>query len=185
MAETTNLHEPVRLAHKARELRQQAADLEQLAKALGEQARIIEENELPDAMDEIGVASLTLEDGTVLRIKSVVAGSIPSKYKEQALAWLVAQGHGELIKTDITLTVPRKDREKVPELLQQLQPLGYTLEVGEGVHAQTLAAWVREYLDTDAERTKAGLPALPVLPLDLLGIFIGRKAEFKAPKGVK
>jgi hypothetical protein len=174
--------EPVRLAQRARELRAQMEALELQAKALGEQARQLEESEIPDAMDEAGITSLTLDDGTVLSVKPVVAASIPAKYRPDALRWLTDHGHAGLIKTEVSITVPRKDRGLVPALLEQLRPLGYSVEATEGVHAQTLAAWVREYLEQDAERTQSGQEALPNLPMEWLGVFIGRRATFKAPK---
>lgn len=183
VAERAPIPALVRLAERAQRLTAESEALEKRAKEVAAEARAIEENEIPDFMDELGLSEFALEDGTKVQLKDIVSAGIPKDSRAEAYEWLREHGHGGLIKTTITVFIPREEQEKVAELIEALEPFGLSPEVGEDVHGQTLGAWVREWLDKDAARDDEAEdePRTP-LPMELLGVYMARRAIFKLPK---
>jgi len=147
------------------------AQLEERLKAAKETMKFLLEVDLPDSMAEIGLESFTLDTGQKVEVKPIVAGSIPKKNLEEALAWLTKNGHAGLIKTSIELSFDRDDRAKALKVLAALKEQGLEPSIDESVHAQTLGAWARELIKQGKSEKE--------LPLDLLGLYVGRRATVK------
>lgn len=140
------------------------------AKEKGAELRAIEEVELPDLMDACGMKKFTLTTGDVVEIKSIVAGSIPKSRLEEALQWLRDNGHSGLIKRKIEVALERGKDALGDKVIAQLKKLGVTVKTSDSVHAQTLGAWAREMI-AEGE----------TIPLDTLGIYVGRRATVSNP----
>jgi hypothetical protein len=100
-----------------------------------------------------------------------VSGSLPSKdaqRKAAAIEWLEQNEGGDLIKTDVSLSFSREQRDEAIKIAKRLEKSGFAPNVNSGVHAQTLCAWARE-------RLRQGEP----VDGDVLGLYIGRKTKFK------
>lgn len=125
---------------------------------------------LPDAMAQLGLIKFSLDDGTEIRVDEFVGGGIPKdpEGKDKAIEWLVDNGAGGIIKTGVSLTFGRDEYEKALKLTEDLKRQGLPVEMGTGVHPQTLHAFVRE-------RMRRGEP----VDQATLGVFVGRVAKFK------
>jgi hypothetical protein len=133
-----------------------------------EQLRTIQEVELPNAMDACGLSSFTLDSGQQILIKQICAGSIPKTKEAEAFAWLRENGHAGIIKRKIEVSL-EKGKDAVGEkVVAALKKLGVEVRQSETVHSQTLGAWARELIEEGKN-----------LPLDLLGLYVGRRATVK------
>ena len=82
-------------------------EMEQLAeqlKAKATAARKLSQEIIPARMSELGLESLTLSDGSSIKIKQLVHASIPVKYREEAFDWLREHGPGDIIKNQVSAT---------------------------------------------------------------------------------
>ena len=90
--------------------------------------------ELPEAMENAGFEKMTIADVGTVYIRADLFASIPAAVKEEARAWLVDNGHGDLISTTINGSTFRawckeqiKLGEQLPDNLFKIVP--YTMAV--------------------------------------------------------
>lgn len=145
--------------------------LESELQAAKEAHRETERETLPDLMTELALTEIKLDDGTVVTIKAEVDCGISAERKPTAYAWLVENGFGGLIKTEVAVPFGRGDHEAAVKLLEHLLDTGLAAELSEGVHAATLKAFIKEQM---AE----GHP----IPMDLFGVFPYNVAKVTLPK---
>lgn len=141
-----------------------------------ENARRIREESLPSAMDELGLTSLKLEDGSTITVSPEVYCSITEEKRFDAHAWLEANDFGGLIKTEVLLPFGRdeEERKSLAEMITWLNENEITFSKKESVHAGTLKAWLKEQLrDGDPKK----------VPLQLFGARPVTVAKVKLPKG--
>jgi hypothetical protein len=134
-----------------------------------EQLRVIQEVDLVNAMDACGMSSFTLDSGQQVVVKQICAGSIPKANEAEALAWLRANKFDGIIKSKIEVSVERGKSKLGAQAVAALKKMGLEVKQSEGVHPQTLGAWAREIIEE----------AKIKLPLELLGIYVGRRATVK------
>jgi len=159
---------------KQRDVMKQLADAENTVEMLKGQLRRIVEQDLPEVMDQAGMTSFTLEDGSKLTVKAFYSASIPEDRKEEAFDWLKENDFDGMIKADVKVSFGKGEFEIAQSFLQFIRGFNETViqpEYKENVHWQTLRAFVKEQVE-------GGKP----LPLDMFGVFVGRKAELKLPK---
>lgn len=65
----------------------------------------LESQILPDMLDEFGLESLTLKDGTKLTVKPFVAAHISKEHEPEAFQWLQDHGYGDIIKERTVINV--------------------------------------------------------------------------------
>ena len=123
-----------------------------------ERARVLREETIPSAMQELGLEELKLDTGEKLTVKQDVYASIPTAQKDAAFQWLEDNGFGGLIKVEVTADYRKGEAEVAMALYKELQERGLQVEFGQSVHAQTLKAFLREQLAAGAN-----------VPLDLFG----------------
>lgn len=153
------------------ELEDKLARYEVWAKETKALHKAIAEIELPDAMEACGLSEFKLATGQTVVVKPIVAGSIPASDPLPALTWLRDHGHGGLIKRNIAVALERGKDKLGDKVIAQLKKLGVDVTTKDTVHPQTLGAWAREML-ADPDKAKG-------LPLDVLGIYVGRRATVK------
>lgn len=162
-------------------------EMESRLKVMKAERQQVQENDLPLALDEAGVSSFTLSDGSKIEVKPVVQGTIPSlgtinraKPADQlalrtrrlfALKWLEEHNHGGLIKTEVVAEFGKGELEEAQAAYNALTSMGCAATIEENVNPQTYSAWARELIE------QGEMP-----PFDELGIFVGRKATVKLPK---
>jgi hypothetical protein len=130
----------------------------------------IAENKLPQLMDEIGSADFTTKDGVRILVKEDIKASISDERREEALKWLEEHNFGDLVKREFKIVFGRDEEEWAKEFQASLSESERSLnyEVKRGVHASTLAAFIREQL-------KEGID----IPLSTFGVFRQRKTTIK------
>lgn len=159
---------------KQRKIIKEIADLENSLTLKKEALRRVMEQDLPEAMDEVSMTTFTLEDGTKITVKPFYAASIPEERKDEAFAWLKEHDFDGMIKADVKVSFGKGEFEIAQSFVNFIRGFNEKAidpEYKENVHWQTLRAWVKEQIE-------GGKP----LPLDMFGVFVGRKAELKLPK---
>lgn len=155
-----------RLAVKLNELQAQKALLQLKMDELSQEIERTENDLLPAAMDEIGMAEFKLVDGSKIVVQPITRASIPKGREDAAFAWLRGNNAGSLIKREISLSLGKGLDQKANEVVHFLREQGFDPKDKEAVAWNTLTAWVKEQLSSGAN-----------LPKDLLGIWVGRKAK--------
>ncbi len=152
------------IVQKQINLETQVAAQEQVLKELKRELLDIQTQELPQAMDAVGLATVTLNTGEKVDIKPFVSASISKANKEEAYTWLRDHGHGDLIKV-ITKVDTGRDEQAAAKAQKALVKAGLAPSTEESVHSGTLKVWVREQVE-------AGEP----IPLELFGAYFGQKS---------
>ena len=160
-----------RLATEAGNLERQISDAEQLLKDKKQALHKITDEQLPEALEEMGLQKFTLTDGAEISVKPLYAASIPRDRKDEAFQWLRDHEFGDLVKNNVTVTFGRGEDAIAKEFVGLCGSQGFTPSQLEKVEPMTLKAWLRE-------RVEAGDP----IPLDLFGAFISQRATIKRSK---
>lgn len=110
---------------------------------------------MPEMMDDIGVAKIALAaEGNLPAVEAKTqpfyAASIPTGWpaeqRQDAFDYLDSTGHGDLIKTEVTLAFPREQRARALEFVKLAKKFG-SPDMKENVHHMTLTAWLREQVE--------------------------------------
>ena len=160
-----------RLAQEAALLEQEIAQYEQFVKEKKQALYKITDEQLPEALEEMGLQKFTLTDGAEISVKPIYAASIPKERKEEAFQWLRDHDFGDLVKNNVTVSFGRGEDEVALDFVDFCDAEGYAPNQMEKVEPMTLKAWLRE-------RVEAGDP----VPLDLFGAFISQRATIKRSK---
>lgn len=166
-----------RLVTLAHELQTKDAEVvkanEALALVKGE-ADKLRNTTIPNLMQRLKMESFRLEDGSEIGIKKDIKCSLSEERKPEGLKWIREHGHGGIIKTEVVLSFGKGEEVKAKEAEKLLREKGFTPDVGEGVHAQTLKSFVKE-------RMEAG----DSIPLATFGVFEFKEAKITLPKKKK
>lgn len=145
-------------------------EMEDEVKALKKRLRKVSEEDLPGAMLVAGVSEIKLSDGAVVSIKKDLFPTIPKPKTLLAYSWLRNNGHGSIIKNNVTIQFGMGEDEKATTLLTQLTDGGYNPVQKESVHAGTLKSFVKEQVAD---------PETQDLPEDLFTVFEVSKSVIK------
>jgi hypothetical protein len=86
--------------------------------------------------------------------------------RNQALEWLRSNGHGDIIKSIISVMVPRGRERDAHQVLDAVSKAHLTAQTNDQVHPSTLKSFVREQLKNGAN-----------IPFDVFGIVVGKFAK--------
>ena len=171
----TDLNDVARLAAEAVELESAIAEAERVLKELSAKHRTLTQEDLPRRMAELGLAEMKMAGGGSVKVEEKVYASLPKDpvQREIGLGWLNSNGHGAIIKQEVTVAFRQEDSERVGALARSLseQFPNATVEAKKNVHAQTLAAFVREQRRLHVD-----------LPYGALGAYVVTQATVKMPK---
>lgn len=126
----------------------------------------IAEVQLVELMEEMGLEDFTTSSGLKAKLKTSIFASIPVAKQVEALKWLDDNGHAGLIKTQVVAKFTRGEAERARSVAEDLVAQGIIAAAKEGVHPQTLGAWVREQLEGGEN-----------IPLDLFGVHRRRSVK--------
>lgn len=147
------------LCANLRDAEREAEGLEAKRKAKEAEARRLAEEDIPALMQELGVQKIKLDSGEEIKVELEVYAQISRENKPAAFQWLEENGHGGMIKTEVTVAFGRDELEQAKAVAQSIaEQTGKDAAIDRSVHASTLKAWLRE-------RIKAGA----VIPLELFG----------------
>ena len=126
------------------------------------------ERKVPELMQEAGVNTLVLTDGSKVEVKHFYAAKIPESRTQEAFSWLRDKGYGDLIKNQITASFNRGQDNLASELIKVCNEHGFRYVQKEKVEPMTLKAFAKEQVEKGKE-----------LPFDLFGVYIANKAKLK------
>lgn len=132
--------------------------------------RRLEEEDIPGLMSELGVESITLETGERIKIALEIYASITEAMKERAFKWLEDNGHGGLIKTEVSVRFGRDAVAQATALTERLVAEGLEPDVVRAVAPQTLKAFLKERIEANSE-----------VPMEVFGARPVKVAKIKQP----
>lgn len=151
------------------DLRTQLMHAEATVTTLKDRIRQIEEEHLPQMMEEAGVEFLGLPDGSRIEVQNFVQARIANQ--SEAFNWLRETGNDSIIKNQVICAFGRGEEARAQEVLDNLRAQEVQVTQKSTVHPQTLKSFVREALSNpDLQQS---------LPREAFGVFEGRKVVFK------
>jgi hypothetical protein len=99
------------------------------------------------------------------------SAKIPEDKEIEAFAWLHDQGHGDIVKTQITVALGMGERDLAEQVEHAIADAGADYSSKLSVHPATLKSFVK----SEVESGRA-------LPLELFGAFIGEVVKLKKGK---
>lgn len=138
-----------RITNTVRELRDAREDVtrwEDGLKVAQQRVRVLEEGTLPDLMREAGQDRLTTSDGYDVELGEVLRASIPPVNLAEAVDWLVRNGAASIVKREFKALFGKNEDEKAKAALKVMLEAGIPVQDKQSVHAQTLAATIRQML---------------------------------------
>lgn len=162
----SDLQRAVQLAELLLKLRDNVARLETELEAAKKDMRRVEQEDLPDLMQELGLETFKLKSGETIEVKPEVDCGITEERRAKAHDWLTTNGFGGLIKTEVVAKFGRDEREAAVACAEQIGG-----EMIERVHPSTLKSFVKEQM-------AAGKP----VPFDLFGVHPYNKVKITAAK---
>jgi hypothetical protein len=164
------------IRNKAVELRDlylKKVDIENSLKEANSQITNIERHELVDLFNDAGILSVTVEadgnhPGFVAERGTVYTAKIPDEKRQDAFQWMEGNGHGDLVKSVITIIFGMQEHEQRLAVMELLSKHGIEFSATESIHHQTLKAFV-----------KREIQAGRVIPADLLGSYVFDEVKIK------
>lgn len=141
----TSLRRVTELAQLFILARDRVAKLEADLETAKEDARLIEQEDLPELLREVGLLEVVLEDGSKVELKDDLSCGISEERRAVAHQWLRDKGLDGVIKTYVAVEYGRGELEQAEALARQI-----TIEeerpaiVEERVHPMTLKALLKE-----------------------------------------
>lgn len=110
----------------------------------------INEIELPELMQAVGMSEFRLTNGMKLKINKVLSCKLDKNRVDEADEWLAQNGHEGLIKHRFEIPLPRTVTPlAIATLRATLEELGYGFVVNKNIHPQTLNKWAREMTENN------------------------------------
>ena len=163
------LSEISQLAHKQVEAQRTYDALVIETKKAKQELWGIQERDLPEAMLAAGMTAFTIDSGESITVKEDLMASISQKNKPAAVAWLIGNGHGSLVKEDVVVPFEKGDTEAVHILSKLLEANGVSnYNVIEAVHTGSVKSLIKELLAEGKD-----------VPLELFGGHFVKKAIVK------
>ena len=159
------------IAREVNEKEKKISNLEQELKDRKKELLKLTDEELPNILNELGISSFKLEDGSTTSVKQTYGASIKVENRPAAYQWLRENGYDDIIKNQVTCVFGRGEDEKANSFKETAENEGYFPEQKTEVHPQTLRAFVKERVENGDD-----------FPMDLLGVYIGQRAIIRRGK---
>lgn len=179
------------IAEKAKEmidLQDEIAMLETKLKEKKADLERMERSELPDLMGSM--ANFQLQNGWGIEIQDITKAALPTMSaieqaakKDEARAMEMEQRREDgfqflrdneaesLIKNTLDVEFSKGQDNMVGEMIAKAEEMGLPTKRKTEVHNSTLSKWVKDRMEKGLE-----------VPMDLFGVYCGRKAVLKKPK---
>ena len=139
-----------------------------LLKEQQEEARRLSEEVIPTLMQQAGVSSITLDDGTSVQVSPYYYAKIQEANKDEAFRWLRENNHGDLIKNNLSVSFGKGEDADAVKLKESLEKQGLVVDQKQDVHWQTLRGFVKEQI----EKNKT-------IPSETFGLYIANRTKIK------
>ena len=150
------------------EKEQEVANIEERLKKVKKDALFISEETIPNLMQEAGVTSLNLSDGTSVTVAPFYGARISSDRKEEAFQWLRANKFADLIRNNVGVSFTAGDDAKAQQVLELLKKEGHRPVQKQEVNAMQLKKWAREQIEEGV-----------AVPVDLFSIYVADRTKLK------
>ena len=165
---TDGLSEVSKLALELKQAQEKLWLAEELVKDWKRKVRELSEEQLPEAMAELNMSHISLADGSSITVDKYYSASIPKDKQGEAFDWLVDNGHGDLIKNQVSVSFVRGEEDKAQQFAEELSDNNFAVNTRKWVEPMTLKGWCKG-------QTEKGVN----IPSDLFGLYIGNKAKIK------
>jgi hypothetical protein len=160
-------------AVELRDLYLKKADLEAQVSEIGKKIINVERHELTDLFDNANISSIDVNaidnhPAFTAERATVYGAKIPDERRIEALNWFEAAGHGDLVKSVITITFGMQEHEERLRVMKLLSENGVEYYTNESVHHMTLKAFVKKELTLGH-----------IIPQDLLGVYVFDEVKIK------
>ena len=159
------------LARDIRSTEEVISDLEEVLKTTKAKLLKMTDEELPALMEEMGISSLTLDDGSVVKVTRTYGGSILVENRPKAYEWLREHGYDDIIKNTVMCQFGRGEDDRAKGFAEFAAENGFAPEQKTEIHSQTLRAFVKERIEKG-----------DAFPMELFGAYIGQRAIIKKGK---
>jgi hypothetical protein len=163
-------------AHQMEQLFQRYGDKLEEAKIIKEQYDKLATETIPEAMQMLKLKDFSLSSGAALELQEIISAKIKEEDKAEAFAWVRENGHGDIIKNEVTVVFGKEEDADAAHLLNYVNSPETELHFSaasreENIHSSTLKAWV-------SEQIKKPEP----FPKELFGVNIFNIAKLTQPK---
>jgi hypothetical protein len=141
-------------------------DLEKLLKTEQEESSLSEEV-IPTLMQQAGVSSIKLEDGSSVTVSPYYYAKIPEDKKHEAFNWLRDNNFGDLIKNNVSVSFGKGEDSDAVKLKATLEKQGLVVDQKQDIHWQTLRGFVREQIQDLGKD----------VPVELFGTYVANKTK--------
>jgi hypothetical protein len=104
--------------------------------------------DIPDLLARMRLGECITASGIEVKVKREIKASLPGhdrvEHRMGAFRWLVEQGHGGVIKNQVSVSLDRGEDTRADDLVVELRGKGFDVESKKDVHAGTLSALFRE-----------------------------------------
>ena len=148
--------------------------VEETLAALMKEKNELESSTLVAAMQEVGISSFKMDDGSSVKLGLMASGSLPKEpaARKEAIAWLVANGFEDTINVVLESSWARGDHAKAMAAYDEARKDNSAKVVlEEGCHASTLGKICREAITEGRD-----------IPLDKLGVSVFSRAKMTVKK---
>ena len=136
-------------------------------KSLKKKAESISSEQIPNLMTEMQIEGLKTPHGSIEVIQKYRA-YISKANQPKAYGWLRKEGHGDIIKTELSASFGMGEDDKAQSLLADLRSKGVNPNLKEGIHHATLSKWVEEMRSKGID-----------IPDELFGVYIANETKIK------
>jgi hypothetical protein len=152
---------------KLLETQKKIATAEEELKKLKDVETTLSEQTIPNLMQQAGVELIKLEGGVSVEVKPFYSARIPASKSEEAFAWLRDNGHGDLIKNQVSLEFGMKQDNEAKSIIEELKAKGLPVKQKTTVHPSSLRGFVREQIQDLGKN----------VPAELFGTYVANKTK--------
>ena len=140
---------------------------EEELKKLKDVETTLSEQTIPNLMQQAGVELIKLEGGISVEVKPFYSARIPASKSEEAFQWLRENGHGDLIKNQVSLEFGMKQDNEAKSIVEDMKSKGLPVKQKTTVHPSSLRGFVREQIQDLGKD----------VPADLFGTYVANKTK--------
>jgi len=169
----TGLESVAELLRKQLQMESEIEDTEAHLKDLKEKHRKLSGEVIPGKMQELGMTSTTMMDGSKVDVVEDIYVSIPkdAEKSKACYEWLEDNGLGDIIKNQVGISFGKGEGNMAKHLEEEIKNMGLIPEVKVSVHPSTLKATIRKW----HEEGKS-------VPDNTFSLFIGQKTKITKKK---
>ena len=153
--------------NKLLETQKKIESAEEELKKLKDVETTLSEQTIPNLMQQAGVELIKLEGGISVEVKPFYSARIPASKSEEAFQWLRDNGHGDLIKNQVSLEFGMKQDNEAKSIVEELKSKGLPVKQKTTVHPSSLRGFVREQIQDLGKD----------VPADLFGTYVANKTK--------